>query len=275
MGTLVVFHAHPDDEAMSTGGSMARAHVEGHRVVLVVATGGEHGEVPDDLADGERLVDRRRVETERSASVLGVDRLVWLGYADSGMTGWEANLDERSFWLADVDEAGQSLADILLEERADILTIYDWHGNYGHPDHIKVHQVGCRAEEIVTGELPNLRVFEATMNRDEIRRQMVAAREAGVSMGPDTGDDDFDPDGPMDDGNPIGMPEQDLTIEVDVGAYVGLKRQSIAAHASQATDTGFFLQMPPEMFAVAFGREWFIEHGREPGMRPGWLFDEL
>jgi LmbE family N-acetylglucosaminyl deacetylase len=254
---------------------MARAHAEGHRVVLVVATGGEHGEVPDDLADGERLADRRRVETERSAAVLGVDRLVWLGYADSGMTGWEANLDERSFWLADVDEAGQRLADVLVEERADILTIYDWHGNYGHPDHIKVHQVGCRAEEIVTRDLPKLRVFEATMNRDEIRRQMVAAREAGVSMGPDAGDDDFDPDSPMDDGNPIGMAEEELTIEVDVGAYVGLKRQSIAAHASQATDTGFFLQMPPEMFAVAFGREWFIEHGREAGMRPGWLFDEL
>jgi LmbE family N-acetylglucosaminyl deacetylase len=240
----------------------------------VVATGGEHGEVPDDLADGERLADRRRVETERSAAVLGVDRLVWLGYADSGMTGWEANLDERSFWLADVDEAGQQLANILIEERADILTIYDWHGNYGHPDHIKVHQVGCRAEEIVARELPHLRVFEATMNRDEMRRQMVAAREAGASFGPDMGDDDFDPDSPMDDGNPIGMAEEELTIEVDVGAYVGLKRQSIAAHASQVTDAGFFLQMSPEMFAVAFGREWFIEHGREPGMRPGWLFDE-
>ena len=93
MGTLVVFHAHPDDEAIATGGSMARAHAEGHRVVLVVATDGEHGEVPDDLADGETLVDRRRAETERSAAALGVDRLVWLGYADSGMTGWEANLE--------------------------------------------------------------------------------------------------------------------------------------------------------------------------------------
>ena len=109
MGTLVVFHAHPDDEAIATGGSMARAHAEGHRVVLVVATDGEHGEVPDDLADGETLADRRRAETERSAAALGVDRLVWLGYADSGMTGWEANLDEESFWKADVDEAAGRL----------------------------------------------------------------------------------------------------------------------------------------------------------------------
>ena len=105
MGTLVVFHAHPDDEAIATGGSMARAHAEGHRVVLVVATDGEHGEVPDDLADGETLADRRRAETERSAAALGVDRVVWLGYADSGMTGWDANDNEQSFWRADVDEA--------------------------------------------------------------------------------------------------------------------------------------------------------------------------
>ena len=274
MGTLVAFHAHPDDEAIATGGSMARAHAEGHRVVLVVATGGEHGELPDDLTDGETLADRRRAETERSAAALGVDRVVWLGYADSGMTGWEANLDEASFWLADVDEAGRRLADVLLEERADVFTIYDWHGNYGHPDHIKVHQVGCRAEHMVADELPGMRVFEATMNRDELRRQMAQAREMGQSMTPDNVEDEFDPDGPMDDGNPMGTAEDELTIVVDVAAFVDHKRQSIAAHASQATDSGFFLQMPPESFAVAFGREWFIEHGREPGMRPGWLFDE-
>jgi len=204
MGTLVAFHAHPDDEAIATGGSMARAHAEGHRVVLVVATGGEHGEVPDDLAVGETLADRRRAETELSAAALGVDRVVWLGYADSGMTGWEANLDEASFWLADVDEAGRRLADVLLEERADVFTIYDWHGNYGHPDHIKVHQVGCRAEHMVADELPGMRVFEATMNRDELRRQMAQAREMGQSMTPDNVEDEFDPDGPMDDGNPMG-----------------------------------------------------------------------
>ena len=272
MGTLVVFHAHPDDEAIATGGSMARAHAEGHRVVLVIATGGEHGEVPDDLTVGETLAERRRAETNRSAAALGVDRLVWLGYHDSGMTGWEANQDELSFWLADIDEAAHRLAEILLEEHADVLTIYDWHGNYGHPDHIKVHQVGSRAEQIVAGELPQLRVFEATMNRDEIRRQMTMAREAAETFVPD---DDFDPDGPMDDGNPMGMTEAELTHVVDVSQYVEHKRRAIAAHSSQVTDSSFFLQMPPEMFAIAFGREWFIEHGRDPGLSAGWLFDHL
>jgi LmbE family N-acetylglucosaminyl deacetylase len=272
MGTLVVFHAHPDDEAIVTGGSMARAHAEGHRVVLVVATNGEHGEVPEDLADNETLADRRRVETERSAAALHVDRVAWLGYTDSGMTGWEANLYEHSFWKADVDEAAGRLAAILREESADVLTIYDWHGNYGHPDHIKVHQVGCRTEEIVADDLPGLRVFEATMNRDEIRRQMAMAKEAGQEFGPD---DEFDPDGPMDDGNPMGMVEDELTMVVDVSDFLSNKRAAISAHASQVTDSGFFTRMSDEEFAYAFGREWFIEHRAEPGLKPGWLFDHL
>lgn len=273
MGTLVAFHAHPDDESISTGGSMARAHAEGHRVVLVVATGGEHGEVPADLGEGETLHDRRRAETERSAAALGVDRVVWLGYTDSGMTGWDGNEHHESFWQADLDDAAGRLAEVLREERADVLTIYDWHGNYGHPDHIQVHRVGCRAEQMVADELPQLRVFEATMNRDAMRRQIEMAREAGVPIGSGEGDDDFDPDGPMDDGNPMGTPEAELTMVVDVTEFVGQKREAIAAHASQISDSSFFLQMPPEVFATAFGQEWFVEHGRPPGLRPGWLFE--
>lgn len=273
MGTLVAFHAHPDDEAIATGGSMARAHAEGHRVVLVIATNGEHGEVPDDLADGETLADRRRVETARSAGALGVDEVVWLGYTDSGMTGWAANANEHSFLQAPLDEAAAKLAAILQKERADVLTIYDWHGNYGHPDHIKVYQVGSRAEQMVAADLPHLRVFEATMNRDEIRRHMQAARAAGEHFEPDVEGGDFDPDGPMDDGNPMGEPESNLTMVVDVSDYVRNKHEAISAHASQMTDVGFFTRMTPEMFAYAFGREWFIEHGRRPGLQPGWLFD--
>ena len=179
MSTLVCFHAHPDDEVISTGGTIARAAAEGHRVVLVVATNGDHGEVPDDLAPGESLVDRRRAETDASARVLGIDRVVWLGYTDSGMTGWEQNADPNSFHLADPDEAGARLAEVLLAESADVLTIYDWHGNYGHPDHIAVHRVGLAASRLV----PGVRVLEATMNRDAFVRMIEAAREAGVAVG--------------------------------------------------------------------------------------------
>jgi LmbE family N-acetylglucosaminyl deacetylase len=267
MGTLVCFHAHPDDEAIATGGAMARAHAEGHRVVLVVATNGEHGEVPDDLAPGETLVDRRRRETERSGAVLGVDRIVWLGYSDSGMTGWDQNHHPESFHQAALDQAAGELAAVLRDERADVLTVYDWHGNYGHPDHVKVHRVGVRAAELVAAELPGLRVFEATLNRDEMARLFT---EHVDELDPDQ---EFDPNGPADDGNPFGMPEAELTHEVDVGAFVQLKREAIACHRSQITDSSFFLDMADEHFALAFGREWYIERGRPAGMRPGWLFD--
>ena len=274
MGTLVCFHAHPDDEAIATGGSMARAHAEGHRVVLVVATDGAHGEVPDDLAEGETLVDRRRRETECSAAVLGVDRIVWLGYGDSGMTGWIQNDHPDSFLQAAIDEAAERLAGVLLEERADVLTIYDWHGNYGHPDHIQVHRVGVRAAELVESDLVGLRVFEATMNRDAFARLIaeVASTSESEGLGDGPGPEDFDPDGPADDGNPFGMPESELTHEVDVAGFVDHKRRAIACHASQVSDSSFFLTMAPEQFARAFGSEWYIERGRPAGMVRGWLF---
>jgi len=267
VGTLVCFHAHPDDECISTGGSIARAVAEGHRVVLVVATDGDYGERPDDLGEGETLVDRRRKETQRSAEILGVHRLVWLGYKDSGMTGWPQNDDAASFLRADVDEAAGRLAEVLREEDADVLTTYDWHGNYGHPDHVKVHSVGHRAAELA--ETPA--VFEATMNRDEVVRQFVAAREAGVSFGPD--EEEFNPQGPADDGNPFGTPEAELTHLVDVSDYIRQKRDSIRCHVSQVTDTGFFLQMPEDVFQRAFGVEWFIKKGARPPVKPGWLFE--
>ena len=265
MGTLVAFHAHPDDEAISTGGSLARASAEGHRVVLVIATNGEYGEVPEDLAEGESLLDRRRAETEQSAAVLGIHRVEWLGYKDSGMTGWKQNSDPASFLQAPIEEAAEKLANILREEHADVLTVYDWHGNYGHPDHIKVNTVGHRAAEMVGVE----RVFEATMNRDHIVRMMEAARQAGGVLV----DDDFDPNAGADDGNPLGTLETDLTHAVDVSGYIHAKRESLRAHRSQVTDTSFFLQMPDEAFTAGFGTEWFILKGAEPGLKPGWLFE--
>ncbi len=266
MGTLVAFHALPDDESISTGGSLARASAEGHRVVVVIATDGDYGEVPDDLMDGESLVDRRRTETARSAKALGVHRVEWLGYKDSGMTGWEQNDDPGSFLQAPVDEAAERLAKILGDEHADVLTVYDWHGNYGHPDHIKVHTVGHRAAEMAG----TARVFEVTMNRDHIVRMMEMARQAGAPISPE---DDFDPNGAADDGNPFGMAEADITHAVDVTAYLSAKRQSLRAHRSQITDTSFFLEMPDAAFSSAFGTEWFILKGAEPGLRSGWLFE--
>jgi LmbE family N-acetylglucosaminyl deacetylase len=260
MATIVFVHAHPDDEASSTAGSMARAAAEGHRVVLVVCTNGEHGEVPDDLGPGETLVDRRRAEVSLSAAVLGVARVEWLGYQDSGMTGWAQNDDAASFWRADVEEAGERLAAILRDEHADVVVVYDWHGGYGHPDHIQVHRVGHRAADLAGTP----KRFEVTYNRDVVTQIMAedpSRRE------------DFDPNGPSDDGNPFGTAEADLHLAVDVSGYTALKRQALTAHASQVTDIGMFLGMPEAVFDRFFGTEYYLEPGAPPGLRAGWLLE--
>ena len=250
MGTLVCFHAHPDDEATATAGTMAKAAAEGHRVVLVTATRGEHGEVADGfLRPGEALWERRVEELEKSAAVLGVARVELLGYEDSGMMGTPENEASGAFWRAKVDEAAERLAAILREERADVLTIYDDHGNYGHPDHIQVHRVGVRAAELAG--TPN--VFEATMNRDEIKRLMQMAAEFGMER-PEEENPDIDFDS-------FGSAEADVTTCIDVTNFIEVKKDALRAHASQVHDTNFFLTMPDEAFALSFGREWFIHRG--------------
>lgn len=263
MSTLVCLHAHPDDECIITGGSIARAVAEGHRVVLVVATNGDHGEIPADLAAGESLVDRRRVETEASAAILGVSRIVWLGYSDSGMTGWAQNQHPEALMNAHVDEAAHKLVQVLDEEDATVLTGYDWHGGYGHPDHIAVHRVARRAAAL----RPGIAHFEATMNRDRFRQAITMAREAGVL----SEEDAWDPDGPADDGNPMGSLESEISLMVDVSPYVAKKRAAVMCHASQVTDSGFFSTMPEDRFAWMFGTEWFIVPGDSEAMRAGWL----
>ena len=254
MATLVCFHAHPDDECIATGGTMAKAAADGHRVVLVVATRGEHGEVAEDfLGAGEELWQRRVIETEASAEILGAQRVEFLGYVDSGMMGTPENDKDGSFWTADVDEAAAKLAEILRDERADVLTVYDDHGGYGHPDHIQVHRVGMRAAELAGTP----KVFQATMNRDQIIRGM---RERAAQMPDGTEMPDFEA------ATDFGSPESIITGAVDVSDYLEHKRKAMQAHASQITEQSFFLQMPPEAFAFAFGTEWFIRDGQGPGI---------
>lgn len=260
MSTLVCFHAHPDDESIATGGSIARAAAEGHKVFIVMATDGRHGEVPADLGEGETLVDRRCRETLASAAVLGATEVRWLGYHDSGMTGWPQNDEPGAFIGADVETAARRLADILLEVEADVVTCYDWHGGYGHPDHIQVHKVGHAAARIAAEQGRSIRLLESTMNRSRLAEMIKAS-----------GATDFDPEAPADDGNPFGTLEEEITMAVDVVPFIDAKRASIACHASQVTDSSMFLQMPADVFAMAFGTEWFIEPGRPGGAVPGWF----
>ncbi len=255
MGTVLCFHAHPDDESMGTACLLAKAKAAGHRTVLVVATRGEHGEVvPGVLADGEQLALRRTAETYASAEILGVDRIEFLGYIDSDMMGRAANTQPWSFWRAGVDHAAHRLAAILDEERPDIVTCYDDHGGYGHPDHIQVHRVAHRAGELVG--LPAL--WEGTMNRDHLRRLM----ESRAELPPDP---DVDlPRGaeppPLD---TLGLPEGELTHSLDGLDFWQLKRRSMRAHRSQIADDHFTLVMPDEAFVAAFGTEWY--RVRAPG----------
>ena len=264
MATLVSFHAHPDDECIACGGVMRKAFEQGHRVVLVVATRGELGEVPDGfLAEDEQLWQRRVEETQASADLLGVKRVEFLGYTDSGMMGTPANDAPGSFWTASVQHAAEQLATILREEQADVLTVYDDNGGYGHPDHIQVHRVGVRAAELAGTP----RVYQNTMNRDDMRRGMAAFGEQAAEAGIELPDIDSDAE--------FGKPEAMITAAVDVSGYAEHKRAAMRAHASQISEQSFFLAMPDEAFRRSFGTEWFIRSGQGPGITETDLMDGL
>ena len=248
---LVCFHAHPDDEVFTTGGVMRLAADAGHRVVLVTATDGALGEVPEGLlAAGERLVDRRRQELETSARALGVHRLEMLDYPDSGMAGTADNARAEAFCNVDVEVAASRLAELLVEEDADVLTVYDPHGNYGHPDHVQVHVVGVRAAELAGVS----QVYEATINRDQMVRLMASNPQwAAEAAPPDVSD--------------FGLPESEITTVVDVRAAMPAKRAAMAAHESQVGDFGPFLAMPAEQVEAAFGQESFRRRAAAGGRR--------
>jgi LmbE family N-acetylglucosaminyl deacetylase len=263
--TLVSFHAHPDDAEIACGGTMARAKAEGHRVVLVIATRGELGEQrPDTITEGESLTDRRVAETFAAAEVLGVDRVEFLGYRDSGMAGESTNDDPDAFWRADVEEAAQRLARLLREEQADVLTVYDDNGGYGHPDHIQVHRVGVRGAELANTPT----VYEQTVNRDYIKRLMQqqpqAFEDVDVESRPD---EDFV--------DALGSPEVLITTTVDVRPFAAVKRQALAKHASQVGPESFFLALSDEAFEAGFGYEWYIRRGAPTGARETSLFEHL
>jgi LmbE family N-acetylglucosaminyl deacetylase len=262
--TLVLFHAHPDDEAIATAGTIAKAKAAGHRVVLVVATKGELGEHdPAILAPGETLTVRRVAEQMAAAEVLGIDRVEFLGFHDSGMAGEATNDAPGAFASADVDEAARRLSALLGDEGAHVLTIYDDHGGYGHPDHVQVHRVGVRAAELARTPV----VLEATLNRDHVRRLIEQIPDDAL------GDESNRPT--IDDMDTFGSPASIITTTVDVRAFAGQKRAAMKAHASQIPADSFFLAMPDDAFREAFGWEWFIRRGAPSGTREHDVFAAL
>jgi LmbE family N-acetylglucosaminyl deacetylase len=250
VATLVSLHAHPDDACLGCGGALRKAADEGHRVVIVVATGGEQNNLPEGfLADGETLAERRLAEARECGDILGVAKVHALGYLDSGEAGAPSNDAPGSFSTSSVEEAAEKLAEILRAEDADVLTTYDDNGGYGHPDHIQCYKVAYRAAELAGVQ----RVYQATGNRDEIRRGMAAQAGEGAEL-PEV---DF------------GKPEGELTALVDVTPQLTAKRAAMRAHRSQIAEGAIiasFIDLPEPVFSFAFGSEWFIRTGQGPGI---------
>lgn len=253
MTTLAFFHAHPDDEAISTGGTMAKAAAAGHKVVLVLATRGELGEVAEGvLADGETLGEHRSREAMKSAEVLGATAVEFLGYRDSGMVDTDGNADPACFWQADVDEAADRLAALLVGHGVELLSVYDENGTYGHPDHIQVNRVGTRAAQKAGIKW----LYEATADRDAIRAMMANAADMGIDREEMMSDEVL---------STFGSPAESITTRVDVGGFIDVKRESMRQHASQIDETSWFLTMPIEVFGAAFSTETFIQRSSPDG----------
>lgn len=247
MATVVFVHAHPDDEAILTAGTMRALALAGHRVVLVLATDGGAGLTSDRHA--ELLGQKRLREAEASANALGIDSHVWLGYADSGLDG-AARHELETFCSADVDDAAQRLAAILRTHQADIVVGYDQQGGYGHPDHIQVHHVVARAA--ILAEIAN--VFEATLSRERIRKTLTLLRPLAALQLTALNNllDGF-------------SSNKDITHRVDVTSYLGAKRDSMRAHASQTVGGGMprslriLLALPDRAFGSMLGTEFYVQ----------------
>jgi len=245
MTTIVAFHAHPDDEVLLTGGTLARAAAGGHRVVIVVATDGVMG-----VSDGESA---RLGELRASAGVLGVHRVVHLGYADSGHGAvlYPDPPDRARFVRVDTDVAAGRLAEVLRLEGAGVLLSYDANGGYGHRDHVRVHEVGRRAAELAGVG----RVLEATVPRDVVERLVGLVRVLRIPLRYD-----------LDVVRAAFSPSAAVTYRFDVRRFARQKRAALAAHRSQLAGRGrgsaimrVLVRLPLPLFGLLLGREWYVQ----------------
>lgn len=255
MGTLMLVHAHPDDEAISTGGVMMKAKAHGHRVVLVTATRGEAGEIynMDEEASRPRLGEIRTEELKAASEILGVDRLEFLGYRDSGMVDTADNKDPHSFHQARLDEAAAKLAALMRDERPDVVVTYAEDGVYGHPDHIKGHYVTNAALDLLEREgwSPKKLYYTA------IPRSMM---EAFMKQMPEEAQQQQNTNMRIE-----GTPDELVTTRVDVHDYVEEKRKAFGAHVSQNDPNSWFTTMASQIYEMAFGTEYFQLARGNPG----------
>jgi LmbE family N-acetylglucosaminyl deacetylase len=255
--TLLCVHAHPDDEAISTGGVLARYAAEGVRTVLVTCTNGELGDGPGGVKPGEpghtpaAVVALRRTELEASCRALGVAHLELLGYHDSGMMGWPQNDAPTAFWRADPLDAGARLVAIFERYRPQVVVTYDENGFYGHPDHIQANRVTVAA--IGRSGIPEKLYYPAVPASWLTRfRELLVAR--GVDIPAEIQD------------VPFGTPDDEIGAVVDCSAFASRKFESLRAHASQSENI-FFLAFGPDLFAEVFSHEAFVRARGRGGVR--------
>jgi LmbE family N-acetylglucosaminyl deacetylase len=260
--TFLAVHAHPDDEASSTGGVYPLLHDQGVRTVLVTCTNGECGDALDgakpdaDHHDGDAVAEIRRVELDDAVKILGIDRLVRLGYRDSGMMGWPQNADPDSFWAADVNDAAKRLAVIIMEERPQVIVTYNEIGFYGHPDHIQANRITLAALELIDYEptlyynaIPDsvMAIYRARWEEED-RLKREEDEKKGIVRAPEP-----EPEEPLN----MGTPDDKIGARVDVSTASSRKFDALAAHASQIADS-FWMKMGKEQFMEVMVNEWFF-----------------
>ena len=265
--SILFVHAHPDDECIPTGVTIARYAAEGAYVTVVTCTRGEVGEiVADDLKhlhdtpDG--LGEYRVGEMEAAAKALGITDHRWLGgvgrWRDSGMIGTPENDDPRCFWRADLDEAVADLTRTIREVRPQVVVTYDDNGDYGHPDHIQAHRVTVAAVDAAADPERYPDAGEPwTVSKLYSTAMPKSFLEKGLEHFKASGDDFFAGVESVDD-LPFGVPDEVITSVVAAPEHLPAKQDAMRAHRSQIDMNGVFFALPPEMEVEAFGTEHFV-----------------
>ncbi len=249
-------HAHPDDEATSTGGILAHYAAQGVRTVLVTCTDGAQGDSGpvkpgEDGHDRAAVVKARLAELRASAEILGVTHLETLGYADSGMMGWASNDAPGSFWSTPVDEAAAPLVELIRQYQPDVVVTYDENGFYGHPDHIQTHRITVAALDAAGSPA---KLYWSTVRRTAFARFGELMREAGMEL----------PEG--EEMPAMGVADDEVGATVDCREHAAAKFDALRAHASQAENI-FFLSLPLPVFTEMMGVEEFVR--ARPPRAPG------
>lgn len=252
--TLMAVHAHPDDEASSTGGVLARYSDEGVRTVVVTCTNGEFGDTPSGVKPGsdghdeQEVAQIRLAELRESIKHLGVTDLELLGYHDSGMLDWDYKNRPDVFCNVPQDVAAGRIARLIERYRPQVVITYDDNGGYQHPDH--VHASRCTAAAAASTGIP-AKLYLTAMRLSRWRELWAALREAGVDV-PDR-DSSITPETlrQMEDS------ERRITTTIDIRPVLDRKRAALLAHASQISDS-WFSQIPPGLAERVFGEETFI-----------------